>query len=90
MALDTATLKSSLVADLTREFPVAEAEQIDRVADANVETCLDARVLTFLPILAQEHAGRARRMLTSISDAQRRDTRTTALPDIPQMSPPTV
>ncbi len=86
MALDTSVLKSSLVADLTREFPDAAAEQIDRVAEATVRAFLDARVLTFLPILAHKQARQTIRMLTSTSDAQGRDTRTTAMPDIRQVS----
>ncbi len=59
MVADTAALTSTLIAELTREFPWATRDDIEQVARQTADEFADARVLAFLPILAQREARRA-------------------------------
>ncbi len=63
MTLDTAALTSSLVTELSREYPWASRDELDQVATATAAKFADARIVTFLPILVQREAKQAMRLL---------------------------
>lgn len=63
MPLDAAALTSSIVADLAREFPWATPQQLAQAEEASLSVFADARVQTFLPILARREAQRALKAL---------------------------
>ncbi len=69
MTLDAASLTSSVVADLAREFPWASPQQVAEATEASLSVFAEARVRAFLPILARREARRVLRALAPAASA---------------------
>ncbi len=69
MTVDTAALTSSLVTELSCDYPWASPDLVDWVAQMTAAKFADAKIVAFLPILVQREARRTMGLLTAASAA---------------------